>query len=443
MKKIILTLFALLGIGLTAQADGIVSGSYYKICTADGAYALTNGGSTANNTILKMTILNEEDEGQIWQITASGNYFTITSSLGAVSIDNPSESHTKWSNQALQWKTSGGNNQKWTFKAADEEGLYYMIPYESSAKCYGYDANGTFTFQTLTNADNQKVRLTKVTPSGVARPALDGYYALMAVSTYPDYNYASEGKFVRFAASGTSNLNATYKYTQARLHIKTDANGIATITLPQSDLYVYAATTSVKGAKTATTTYADSAKFVIYANTDSLTTDTRVALHVGSNTEAGKTTALRCVIPSTAGSALTVASKALGDAFCFRLVALPAADKIEALATAISEATDVASELTGDAATNLKAAIATAQEELDYPYITATDVTSDIAALTAAVETAKAAASAAPSVTGITAAPAEGEAATVRPDVYDLQGRKVKGTTGHGVFVVGGKKVIK
>ena len=221
MKKIILSLFALLACTLSAQADKIISGQAYKICTADGKYALTNEGSTANDKVLKMVAIDDDDEGQLWVLTQNNGYWTIKSSLGNVCIDNPSEAHAKFNNQVIQWQASGGNNQKWTFEAVDDN-YYCMIPFENANKCYGYNDEGTFTFQDK-GGDNTRLQIIKAPTQPIAN--VNGYYALQAVSIFPTYIYASEGKFLSFSTtSGSASLSNTYSYEKSRFYITTDGH---------------------------------------------------------------------------------------------------------------------------------------------------------------------------------------------------------------------------
>ena len=50
----LLLLLAFVGC-LGMQADQLVSGESYRICSLDGQTALSNGGSSANNVILSMS----------------------------------------------------------------------------------------------------------------------------------------------------------------------------------------------------------------------------------------------------------------------------------------------------------------------------------------------------------------------------------------------------
>ena len=185
MKHTFLTLLLALVVCIGAKADELVSGESYRICSLDGQMALTNGGSTANNAILRMSTFDAEDQGQVWELTKSNGYWQIKSAMGNVCADNPSESHSSWGNQLIQWQTSGGNNQKWTFKEVD--GSYYMIPYESSngKKGYGYSENGKLTFQEV-GGENTRFLLQRVSANALKPLHLNGYYALQALSTFPD-----------------------------------------------------------------------------------------------------------------------------------------------------------------------------------------------------------------------------------------------------------------
>ena len=137
-------LFALL-LAWTAQgvtAAEIESGSIYRICTADGTAALTNGGSASNNVILKMKALDDSDMGQLWVISKGGDgYWQIKSSVGNVCMDNPSESHASWKYQLLQWQTSGGNNQKWTFEEAGDDCFRHAPKDKETGAPNGKDTN--------------------------------------------------------------------------------------------------------------------------------------------------------------------------------------------------------------------------------------------------------------------------------------------------------------
>lgn len=64
MKKIFLTLFALLAFAFNVQADNIVSGQKYKIVTLDGTKALSCGEVAKNNVTLTLTDLSDTEEGQ-------------------------------------------------------------------------------------------------------------------------------------------------------------------------------------------------------------------------------------------------------------------------------------------------------------------------------------------------------------------------------------------
>lgn len=93
MKKIFLTLFALLAFAFNVQADNIVSGQKYKIVTLDGTKALSCGEVAKNDVRLTLTNLSNAEEGQVWVLTQNGDYWGITSAMGAFNIDNPSEAH--------------------------------------------------------------------------------------------------------------------------------------------------------------------------------------------------------------------------------------------------------------------------------------------------------------------------------------------------------------
>lgn len=451
MKKTILSLLVLFVCALAARADEPVSGNTYRICTPDGALALTNGGSASNNVVLRMTAVDESDEGQLWELTESSGYWQIKSSVGNVCADNPSESHAKWSNQLLQWQTSGGNNQKWKFVEADD-GNYFMVPYESSAKCYGYNDDGTFTLRAKTEANSQ-IKLVKATLPSAAKPLPDGYYALHAVSAYPSYNYMSEGRFLSFTTGGSPSLATSYTYQKSRFLLRTDADGVTTISLPQSGLYVYLNSASLKGAKETVDTYRDKASFVFYMNTDELGFDTHVAILAGNTTEAALSESQKYVAANSTGSNVSVSSLAMSDAFTFRLVPLPAKEEVEKLQSAIAQAEALLATLTDEQAiADVKAAIAAAQDELDYPYLTPADVVKDMASLlkvtdrytsgpstdnasgsTTGVDQAKA--------SSVTVTAANHRIAVVGADhftVYNAEGRAVSaaGTLPSGVYVV-------
>lgn len=367
--------------------DGITSGKYYRICSPDGTLALSNNGSTANDLVVSMTATNQSDEGQIWQISRKGNYWQIKSYCGNVCLDNPSEAHAKFNNQLIQWKTSGGDNQKWVFEVVDDD--YYMIPFQNATaadKCYGYNEDGVFIYQDK-GGENTKLRLVEAIPPTCPIAHVNGYYALQAISTYPTYNYVSEGRFWAFADNGTASLTKDYTYAHSRLYVTTDDEGHVTISLPQADNKVIAAEgTTLK----ATTNAADAAQFTLFMNTDELTLDTRVAVHVGENTAVPVSSDVKLVSADAAGTGLTTGVSALNNSFSFRLVALPAADDVDALKAAIDEAKGIKG-LSGDNATALAAAITQAQSELDYPYLTQQDVVLDVADLQSAIDAAKAA----------------------------------------------------
>ena len=78
---------------------------------------------------------------------------------------------------------------------------------------------------------------------------------------------------------------------------------------------------------------------------------------------------LNLLAANTAGTGVTIANAQLTNSFTFRLVALPAADDVEALKTIIDEAKAITG-LNEEAAAALNAAITQAQSELDYPYLT-------------------------------------------------------------------------
>lgn len=99
MKKIFLTLFALLAFAFNVQADNIVSGQKYKIVTLDGTKALSCGEVAKNDVRLTLTNLSDTEEGQVWVLTQNGDYWGITSAMGAFNIDNPSEAHDKFENK--------------------------------------------------------------------------------------------------------------------------------------------------------------------------------------------------------------------------------------------------------------------------------------------------------------------------------------------------------
>ena len=69
------------------------------------------------------------------------------------------------------------------------------------------------------------------------------------------------------------------------------------------------------------------------------------------------------------------------NAFTFRLVPLPASAETDRLQQAVSSAQQVLATLQGEKAEALKQAIALAQSELDYLYLTANDVAYDVEVL--------------------------------------------------------------
>lgn len=375
MKKIILGLALLLSGFTSATADDIISGETYRICTTDGTRALSTCGSNKNDAVPRMVLLDTTDDNQTWTITKSGNYYTVKTTQGNFCLDNPSESHSKWGNQVLIWQTSGGDNQKWTFEATND-GDYYLIPFESSdkSKCYAYDeTSDKFVFQTKT--ETTRVKLTKANMSKTPLN-VNGYYALQVVSALPSYYTAADGKFFAFTKTGVPSLTGDYTYEKCRLQITTDENGIATIVIPSTGKYVYAVGTTLRASDPDADTHKEQAKFVIYSNNDELNLDTRVAIHAGSTTDASNSTSLKMF--SLSGSVFAISSKTLKSSYNFRLVALPAEKDIERLQEAINAAKEEAKTLTGDAAIEAKAAIAKAQSELDYPYITKYEVRADI-----------------------------------------------------------------
>jgi hypothetical protein len=373
MKKIFLTLFALLAFAFNVQADNIVSGQKYKIVTLDGTKALSCGEVAKNDVRLTLTNLSNAEEGQVWVLTQNGDYWGITSAMGAFNIDNPSEAHDKFENKLCLWQTNGGDNQKWTFEKADDNS-YYMVPFENAEKCYGYNADGTMTFQDKTSA--VRVKLVEAKPVSLANAVANGYYCIQAVSVFPDYNYNSEGRFVSFDANGNASLSTDYTYQGSRLLISTNDEGVATLTLPQSGANVTVDGNTVKSATTA-----EASKFVLFLDEDEWTLDSHLAIHAGSTTDAKSGSTLSFVAPNAAGSALTIANKVAKNAFTFRLVPLPASAETDRLQQSVSSAQQALATLEGEKAEALKQAIALAQSELDYPYLTANDVAYDVEVL--------------------------------------------------------------
>lgn len=373
--------------------DGIESGSYYRICTNDGKSALSNGGSSANDRVLTMDPVDKKEEGQVWQLNRQGNYWQIKSIVGNVCIDNPSANHDGFSNQVIQWKTSGGNNQKWTFEKVGDD--FYMVPFESSEKCYGYnDVNNTLVFQDKRDTITTRLKLVKAEIPSFATFKSEGFYAVQAVSTFPTYNYASEGKFLTFNADGSATLSSTYSYEGSRLQIEFDENGVATVTLPQVAKSVVVENNSVlKAIDAQTTADAAASNLVFFTDTDEFTPDTKVAIHTGNTTSAYNTTNLNVLTINDAATGFGVGSRAASQAFYFRLVQLPAGEDVNELKAAIDEANNVLSGLTSDElAAQLREAIATAQSELDYPYVTKKDIALDVKALNDVVSTVNASA---------------------------------------------------
>ena len=72
MKKIFFTLFALLAVAFSAQADGLVSGQQYKIVTLDGSKALSCGSTAKNDVTLTLNTLSDNEGGQVWTLTQNG-----------------------------------------------------------------------------------------------------------------------------------------------------------------------------------------------------------------------------------------------------------------------------------------------------------------------------------------------------------------------------------
>lgn len=375
--------------------DGIESGAYYRICTNDGKSALSNGGSTANDRVLTMDPVDNKEEGQVWQLNRTGNYWQIKSIVGNVCIDNPSAAHASFSNQVIQWQTSGGNNQKWTFEPVGDD--FYMVPFESSEKCYGYnDVNNTLVFQDKRDTITTRLKLVKTEIPSFATFKTDGFYAIQAVSAFPTYNYASEGKFLTFNADGSATLSSTYSYEKSRLQIEFDENGVASVALPQISKNVIVENGSaLKAVDSQTTVDASAANFVFFTDTDDFTPDTKVAIHTGNTTSAYNTTNLKVLTINDAATGFGIGSRTASQAFYFRLIQLPAGEDVNQLKAAIDEANNVLSQLTSDElAAQLREAIATAQSELDYPYVTKKDITLDVKTLNDVVSTVNASAAA-------------------------------------------------
>lgn len=399
----LLLLLAFVGC-LGMQADQLVSGESYRICSLDGQTAISNGGSSANNVILSMSPINLDDEGQVWELTQNGDYWQIKSAVGDVCADNPSESHANWGNQLLQWKTSGGNNQKWTFKEADN-GSYYLIPFESKdmSKGYGYDDTGKLTFQSA-GGDHTRFVLKKV--AGQLEPLhVNGYYAIQAVSCYPDFYYKADGRFLKVNDKGVSSLSTSYTYEESRLLLSTDEAGHVFVQLPQQGVYLYRTSSGCRTAAIDDESHKANAVFMFYGKQDELTSETLFAFGHGESEPTNENSSISMWYPNVGGSALTVARRAVGQGYAFRLVPLPAESDVELLAQVVSEATAALEGLGDEAAAALQAAIATAQAELDYPYLTKKDVVRDVASLREAVKTAQEASAAkAQPATGISQA---------------------------------------
>lgn len=418
MNKFFSTLLLAMVCAMTAWADELVSGEYYRICSADGTSALSNGGSASNNVVLRMCAVDADDQGQVWQLTESNGYWQIKSAVGNVCIDNPSESHASWSNQVLQWQTSGGNNQKWKFEAADED--FYMIPYESvdGSKSYGYDSNGYVTYQAK-GADNTRFLLKRVSSEPLKPLQLNGYYTLQPVSVYPDFNFKSEGRFLSFSEKGTCSLAEEYVYNTACLKFTTDAEGVLRITLPHRGEYVYSTGSGLKSLADTNDSKLSSATFALYADDERITPDTRLALTLSTAAPTGDNSSVRAFMPSTSGTSISLQSKSLVYAQCYRLISIPAGEAVAELAQALTEANALLPELAEDQATALGAAISLAQSECDYPYLTPAEAASQTAQLKEAVALAKSSSAASSTKpTGI------GEAETKVP-VVDVRGGRI------------------
>lgn len=388
MNKFFSTLLLAMVCTMTAWADGLVSGEYYRICSADGMSALSNGGSASNDVVLRMCALDADDQGQVWQLTESNGYWQIKSAVGDVCIDNPSEAHASWSNQVLQWQTSGGNNQKWKFEAADDD--FYMIPYESAdgSKSYGYDANGYVTYQAK-GADNTRFQLKRVSSEPLKPLQLNGFYTLQAMSVYPDFNYKCEGRFLSFSEKGTCTLAEDYTYNTTCLKFTTDADGVLRITLPHRAEYVYNTGSGLKTLDETNESKLSSATFTLYADAEHITPDTRIALTTSTAAPTGESSTVRAFVPNTNGTSMTLQSKALVYAQCYRLVSIPAGEAVAELAKALTEANALLPELAEEQATVLGAAISLAQSECDYPYLTPAEAASQTAQLKEAVALAR------------------------------------------------------
>lgn len=436
MNKFFSTLLLAMVCTMTAWADGLVSGEYYRICSADGTSALSNGGSASNNVVLRMCAVDADDQGQVWQLTESNGYWQIKSAVGEVCIDNPSEAHASWSNQVLQWQTSGGNNQKWKFEAADDD--FYMIPYESAdgSKSYGYDANGYVTYQAK-GADNTRFLLKRVSSEPLKPLQLNGYYTLQPVSIYPDFNYKSEGRFLSFTDKGVCSLAEDYTYQNACLKFTTDENGVLRITLPHREEYVYSTGTGLKSLAQTNESKLANADFALYANEAQLTPHTLLALTLSSVAPTGDNSTIKAFVPSTSGTSISTQYKSLVYVQCFRLVSIPAGEAAAELAKALSEANALLPELSEDQAAALGAAITLAQSECDYPYLTPAEAANQTAQLKEAVALAKASSAASSTKpTGI------GEAETKAP-VVDVRGGRinVSGATDVRIYNAAGQSV--
>lgn len=342
---------------------------YYRIMTEDGSRSLSTRGLTANDTKLSMEPVSS-DGGQYWSLTATGSKYFITSYLANVHIDNPSF------HNLIIWSAGTGDNQKWTLTPiANTDSVFYMVSNEN--KAYGYNSDW---YLTPKNSGDEGTRL-KIKTARLPEPVrlgISGEYAFQFVSCYPSYNYNSEGKYLAYnPATNALSLTSDYSYDKCRFAISVK-DGVAMVKVPGDSAYIYKSSSSLKVVGDTSLTNLPAAAMSFFLSNEALNLDTRVAWEAGSKTATLNNRLLSMVLPNSIGTSVAaVGSTNVKDAYNLKLIPLTPSSTVKTLKDLVSQAKSLQAAVTGDDATTLASAITWAQAELDYLYLTTSDVAID------------------------------------------------------------------
>jgi hypothetical protein len=235
----------------------------------------------------------------------------------------------------------------------------------------------------------------------------EGTYALRMICSYPDYIYASDGRYLGLNSNSDRTLLRLfddYSYARCCFNLHTDAEGHTYLTSSSDTTYIYLQATALKHTSLSDNAFTSSRHMAFYADDARLTASARVAWALDTLDVSDADVSLRFAKSNATASTVTVpaAGSTLSRSMVFRLIPMAPHDKLQALSNLI-DSINALFGTNGSGNAKMDSTLAWAANELNYIYLSSSDAEQALSTLQKAYDSYQAAKTKTIDATGVSA----------------------------------------